>query len=481
MAIKGGQIIHAGNGVAVIDRVQTGGPGQLNIPTEKINELGNYKSVATVRDTPDLTFSLESFDVSTEVEALLTGAYGGRTVTDLVTTAADATATSATGAFTAEDEGRRIVITGGGAGGADLVTTIADVTNGTSIELEDVAGTTLAAGTASISINGIDLSRAVPIDMASQFKAGLQAADPFKVTASVALPFLYLEQMSYRFGLRDNATQSATLRGDTIFYNPGPTFVEEIAGSGAPGQVIVTDHPAYQVAEGDEPRVLAVTAGAKRLAQGPDYAETYGAVTAGAALTTITLVDAVPVDEIVRIIYSSPDAVTYPQTVHPDATVKPAAVKGRDIDIYVGDYDPNDPVGSGAFKLTSVQSINVDYRVAITKDEEFGNYYAVGLDFGTPTVNGSVDIKPRDTADFLKLLRRVSGVTDPTKVIGTATSVPLPLHIVIRNPENGDVLKRLFVEDARFTPPGYQGRVEQQTTVTLPFESDEGNLLIFER
>jgi hypothetical protein len=47
MAIKGGQIIHAGNGVAVIDRIQTAGPGQLNIPTEKIYELGNYKSVAT--------------------------------------------------------------------------------------------------------------------------------------------------------------------------------------------------------------------------------------------------------------------------------------------------------------------------------------------------------------------------------------------------------------------------------------------------
>src|SRR3954468_9950767 len=74
MAIKAGQIVHAGNGVAVIDRIQTGGPGQLNIPTEKINELGNYKSVATIRDTPDLTFTAESFDVSTEFEQLVCGA-----------------------------------------------------------------------------------------------------------------------------------------------------------------------------------------------------------------------------------------------------------------------------------------------------------------------------------------------------------------------------------------------------------------------
>ena len=76
MAIKGGQIIHAGNGVTVIDRIQTGGPGQVNIPTEKIYELGNYKSVATVRDIPDLTFPLESYDVSTEIERLLTGHTG---------------------------------------------------------------------------------------------------------------------------------------------------------------------------------------------------------------------------------------------------------------------------------------------------------------------------------------------------------------------------------------------------------------------
>ena len=54
--------------LVVIDRAQTAGPGQLNIPTQKIYELGNYKSVSTIRDTPDLTFNLESFDVSTEIE-----------------------------------------------------------------------------------------------------------------------------------------------------------------------------------------------------------------------------------------------------------------------------------------------------------------------------------------------------------------------------------------------------------------------------
>jgi hypothetical protein len=297
----------------------------------------------------------------------------------------------------------------------------------------------------------------------------------------VALPFLYVEQMSYRFGLRDNATQSASLRGDTIFYNPGATFVEEVAGSGAAGQTIITEHPAFQVAAGDQRRVLAVTAGKNRLNFGADYAETYGAEANGAAVTTVTLEAAVPAEETVRIVYSSPDRVEYTQAAHPSATVKPAAVKGKDIEVYVGGYDPDDVLGSQVNKMTSVQAVNVDWRVTIDKDEEFGNYYAVGLDFDVPQVNGSVDIKPRDPAEFNALVRQVSGVTDDTKVVGTSTSVPLPLDVVVKNPETGQTLKRLHVPDARFTPPGYSGRVQQKTTITLNYESDEGTLIVFDR
>ena len=43
MAIKAGQIIHTGDTV-LVQRLQTAGPGNLNIPTQKIYELGNYKS-----------------------------------------------------------------------------------------------------------------------------------------------------------------------------------------------------------------------------------------------------------------------------------------------------------------------------------------------------------------------------------------------------------------------------------------------------
>ena len=73
MAIKAGQILHDANGF-VIDRIQSGGVSSLNIPEEKIYELGNNTSVTTIRDTADLTFEVESFDVVPEMEALVTAA-----------------------------------------------------------------------------------------------------------------------------------------------------------------------------------------------------------------------------------------------------------------------------------------------------------------------------------------------------------------------------------------------------------------------
>lgn len=406
MAIKAGQIIHTGNGTVVIDRIQTAGPGQLNIPIDRVFELGNYKSVGTIRDTPDLTFSLESFDVSTEIEEWLT--------------------------------------------------------NG-----EDPA-------------TGIDLGRAVPVDVASQFKAGQAAASPYSVIASVAVPFLYLESMSYRFGLRDNASQSASLRGDSIFYNPGPTYVQTVAGSGVAGQTIITTNPAYQVAEGDARRVLSVTAAGQRLNFGADYAETYGTETDGAAITTVTLESAVAADETVRIVYASPTALSYEQAVHPSATVKPAGVRGRDIDVYVGGYDPLDIPGSQVNKVTSVQAVTADWRATLEKDEEFGNYYAVGQDFDVPAVNGTIDIKPRSPQELAALVRSLQGITDATKVLGPNSAVPLALDIVVKHPDDGSTLKRLHSPDARFTLPGFQGRVQTKLTQTLNWESDEGTLLIFD-
>jgi hypothetical protein len=72
MAIKGGQILHTANGF-LVDRIQTAGVSSLNINEERIEELGNYQAIGTIRDIPDLTFELESYDMSTAIENILTG------------------------------------------------------------------------------------------------------------------------------------------------------------------------------------------------------------------------------------------------------------------------------------------------------------------------------------------------------------------------------------------------------------------------
>lgn len=407
MALKAGSIIHTGHGRVLLERLQNAGPGTLNIPSEKIYELGNYETVSTIYDTPDLTFSMESLDVSTDIERLLLDA----------------------------DE----------------------------------------------TVEPLNLALARPLNIATQIKPGQKQPNPFMVTKSVGLPYLTLESASYRFGLRDNASQTFSLRGDSIYYNQGATYIDEFEGSGTAGQTIVTSHPAYTYTDGNGTnRILAVVADGTRLSFGPDYSLAEGAVAAEAAVVTITLTQAVPAGQPIRVMYSSPDPLEYPQAVHTPATLKPAAVRGKDIDVYVGGYDPADIAGSGLNKWTGVQAVTVDWRVTLEKEEEFGNYNAVSQDFEVPTVSGTIDILPRDTEDLFRKLREITGISSTTASIGVSTAVPLPLDIVIKDGQNGGVtLKRLSLKDARFKVPGYSPRPNSNVTMTLEFESDSGALLIY--
>lgn len=67
----------------------------------------------------------------------------GRTGTDGAITASDATFTSATASFVANDKDALILIEGAGTAGADFVTRILSITSGTSVELEENAVTTV--------------------------------------------------------------------------------------------------------------------------------------------------------------------------------------------------------------------------------------------------------------------------------------------------------------------------------------------------
>jgi hypothetical protein len=405
MAIKSGQVLHVGNDAVLVERLQTGGPGALNIPKEKIFELGNYKSVATIRDVPDLTYSMESLDTTTSLEGLLTRTSSGS--------------------------------------------------------------------------SSFDLSTCKPLDLATPFKPGKDAPTPFTITQAVGIPYLYPESISYRFGLKDNATQTVSLRGDSIFYCPGPVYVQEQTTAITAAGTVLTAHAAGQYTDSNGTRrVLSVTVGSDRLTYGTDYTVSSAGSTPF-EVATITFRDAVPSGTLTRIMYFSNVTRDYLQGVHTSATVKPAAIRGRDIEVWVGGYDPTDPTASTGARWGTVQSANVDWRVTLEPDEEFGNYYRIGQDFEVPEVTGSITLKPKNVDDFFAKLRTATGVGTATAAIGPNLAALLALDIVIKNPADGATLKRINVPDARFTLPGFSPRVQQKLTVELPFDSDGGQLFVY--
>lgn len=419
MAIKAGQILHDVNGF-VIDRIQSAGPGNLNIPQEKIYELGNYNTVATIYDIPDLSFDLESFDMSTEFECVLVG--------------------------------------------------------------EDPTTFSSTPGA-----NEIDFADAIPIDVISPFKS---RKGQYDIVKGIAVPYLTLERLTYRFGLRQNAAQTFTLRGDSIYYIPGQPYYEEFTHTGAGPYSLA--HTALVYTDGsDTVHALCVTLvdsttkafkrcffdGTASATEGFYYDDTSGAVTLVAEAASTSDYDTV------RITYGSATLGSYTQAgnnpsghkIHQGVSVKPAAVRPKDIDIYVSDGAAT-PTWT---RLTGVQSVEVTRSVNLENDEEFGNSHYVSSEYDTADVSGSIGFKPTDPADLMQKLYRITKGGDDGEIIGPNLTTPIGVEIRVKHPDTGDTLKTLYIEDARFTVPGMQGRVQQKLETTLSFNSDGGNLLVY--
>lgn len=398
MAIKSGQFLHDAYGF-VVDRIQTGGVGSLSVPEEKIYELGNFNSVATVRDTPELSFDVESYDMSTEFEALLTFA-------------------------------------------------------------DPLAA---AAGTE------YDLSDAKPLDIISPFKT---ATGLYTTPKGVIVPYLTLEQSTYRFAVRQSATQQHTLRGDSYFFVDGSPYYEEFSGDGLTGNFALGETAIEYNYSGDTIHCVGVCVvfsdgTYKRLFYGDHYTDT------SSQLTILDPATDAPSGSTIKVVYGSATVASYPQTVHQNVSTKPAAVRAKDIDIYVGDA-----AATPTFtRWSSVQSAEVTRRVNLDRDEEFGNPFVVGQDYDVPEVSGSVTVRPRDLDDLWDKVYQVADVP-AGEIAGPLTSVALPVEIRVSD-EDGNRLKTLYIPDARFTIPGLQGRVQQKLEVQFNFASDGGSLLVY--
>lgn len=474
MAIRAGQVLHSGNNF-VIDRIQTGGASALNIPQEKIHELGNYQSVGIVRDVPDLSFNLDCLDVSTELEGLFCGS---------VDPGADATGYM------------------------------------------------------------YDLSINTPLDILSPWKSPY---GDFAIVRGVAVPQLTLESAAYKYGVKDNAGETFTLKGDSIFYIPGVPYQDIQTGDGTATVFTFANGPALLYTEsGAAQYALNVSVNGVRMIRTADYTD---------STTAVTLLVAPAAGAKVSIVYGSAVAKNYLQSVHEGLSVKPAAIKGKDIDVFfstvvkVGTVT-NKALTSNVATLTTsaahglgvgvnitvtgvgtpfngtfvtaagttgstvtyavtaanvastassgavgravearwpdVQSVTVDWKVTLEDDYEFGNPRAVNREAtDVPDVTGSIDIKPRSVQALFTRLAQITGVP-VTEIIGPQSSVAGALRVEIRNPESGGttavaagtVLKTHYIPAARFTIPGYEGKPQSKLTTTITYESDDGVLQV---
>lgn len=396
MAIRSGSVLTEGNGF-IIDRIQSAGPG-LSIPSEKIYELGNYETVAEVRDTPELSFDLESLDVSTEIEALLLG----------------------------------------------------------------LDPTTVAPGQELLLLN------AKPLDIISPFKSGLGL---FNIVKSIALPYLTLESATYRFGVQANSTQAFTLRGDSIYYVPGTAYYQTFPVAGA-GPYAFTNAAIKTVEAGVDLYAYCVwnkrTDGTyQRLFVGDEYTNT----STGFTLTAAGVL-AAP-DGTLHVVYGSTVVATYPQSVHQTVAVKPAAVRGKDIDVYISDGAATPTM----IRWAGLQSAEVTWRLALEATRELGNPHVVSQDYDVPELSGTLTMKPASVGYLFERVAQITGVP-VIETINALSSVPLDMEIRISHPTSGVVLKTLKVAQARFVPPASAFAANTRLEVPFTFTSDTGRLAV---
>jgi hypothetical protein len=275
MSIPAGSLLHVG-GKNVIDRLQSAGLGDVNLPVETIRETGNREVVDKVVGEPDFTFSMESYDCSTEPMAWLTGKVGG-------------------GAGSAEAPG-------------------ASDPDGTAYSWLDAAGKCL---------NIIS-----PWADATTGSAGV-------IEAGVLIPGYYPIKLNQRYGVTDNSTFTIELGGGSFFYAKAAPEEDYFAGDGATKN-FETKHPTIHYRKGGSGGttfrdVFGVIVNGDLQTEDVDYVVTGG--NGAKAIIEFTVAPDNKAD--IRCCYFTSDAKAYPQTVHPSVVVKPGAVRGRNIKIKI--------------------------------------------------------------------------------------------------------------------------------------------------
>jgi hypothetical protein len=276
MSIRAGSIIHlAGNNV--IDRIQSAGLGNVNLPVETVREVGNPEVVDKIPTEPDFTFSMTGWDVSTDIMAFLTGAAPG------------------------------------------------EVASASAPGHNDPEGT---------EYDWLDCQF---VNIPSPWKDPIPASAG-KVIAGHLIPGYYPTKISYSFGVTDNASQVVELSGGSFYYFEGCPMEDDFAGDGATKAFESTQkavHTRRGGAEGESFRaVFGVLVDGELQTEEVDYTATTGAAGEGAKVT-VTFTEAPANGADVRFCYFTSAAKSYPQGTHASTIVKPGAVRGRNVKVVI--------------------------------------------------------------------------------------------------------------------------------------------------
>ena len=417
MTMRGGQILHLGGDVVLIDRLQSAGLGDINIGTDTIRETGNYLNVEKILQDPDLSFSMESFDVSTEVEALLTG---------------------------------------------------------------DASGGATAAASAEYKFSDMG-----SVHIVSPWK-NESAGSAGTVDSGVVIPNYFTTRASYRFGVDENAGETFELAGSETYmalFNPvNETFLcDGIASAFVTGASAVKHRVGgYQSSELKYVLGVIVDSDVKVEGSNADFVATT-AGTSDAEVVTVTFTTPPDSGSVVHLAYfdaTQPPSAAFDQSIHPAATTKPGAVRGRDIKVFAhvpsGGSSP-----SGTVELKCIQSVTVEGTKTTELERCMGELLPIGRTVTQQDVTGDLVIHPDGGPALHTFLRQITGVASGES-IGVLNDFPVGLEVRILNPKDrGEVLKTIFVEDAKFQIPATPARAGAIVDFTLRWESNQGEFSVF--
>lgn len=407
--IPSGSILHVG-GRTVLNRLQDAGLQDPRVPTEVVRETGNDLVVGKIQTEADFRFQLTSWDVSTDLLALLNGKF---------------------------------------------------TTMGNEISGVDPAGTAYHWENCGF------------INVVSPWKTdtGSQGGD---IGGGVVIPNLYPTALSYRLGVTQNAQMQVTLETGAYYMGQFMPLEEHAAADGV-AAAFITSEPAvvHRIGGAGSTRyryVSGVMVNNVPQVEGVDYTVTGGAAPdVPQTAVTITFAAAPPAGADVKFCYFSSTHHTVPQAMNLDTTVLPAAVRGRDITILIGD-----PAGA-PLQLHGVQDFQLDASVTGAVQREMGNYDPIGFAQTGIDANGTISIEPKDIAHLYQSMSAMLGV-DTDEVFGYLNVFSIPLTAVIHDPKNpANIIKSIYVPDATFQAPGESVRVNQTTQFPVRWESVNGS------